>query len=41
MMEKIQMESLLQLDKDPLESLDTLQTPLMFAISTEVIKYFF
>lgn len=41
MMEKIQMESLLQFDKDPPELLDTLQTPLMLAISTQVIKYFF
>lgn len=41
MMEKIQMESLLQFDKDPPESLDTLQTPLMLAVSTKVIKHFF
>lgn len=39
MMEKIQMESLLQFDKDPRESLDTLQTPLMLAISTEAFFF--
>lgn len=40
-MERIQMESLLQFDKDPSELLDTLQTPPMLAISTKVAKYFF
>lgn len=41
MMERIQMERLLQFDKDPPELLDTLQTPPMLTISTKVIKYFF
>lgn len=41
MMERIQMESLLQFDKDPPELLDTVQTPPMLAISTKVRKYFF
>lgn len=35
------MENLLQFDKDPLESLDTLQTPLMLAVSTKVMKHIF
>lgn len=39
-MERIQMESLLQFDKDPPELLDKLQTPLMLSISTKVKKYF-
>lgn len=41
MMDKIQMESLLQFDKDPPELLDTLQTPLVLAMSTKVIIFFF